>query len=135
MAEITTAPAATTLNKEELVRIVRQWVKLDNEMRELRLHQKMRRDEKNKLTQDLMRIMKAHEVDSFDMNGGQIMYRKRNVKQPINQKYLLNTLSAYFEGDAVKAEEVGKFVCDHRAVVVSESIVHKLPAVSSGLET
>lgn len=116
------------LNKEELVRIVRQWVKLDNEIRELQRHQKLRRDEKKKLTQELMQIMKTHEVDSFDMNGGQIMYRKRSVKKPITQKYLMDTLSTYFDGDNDKAVEVGKYVFDHRTVVVNESIVHKAPA-------
>ena len=115
------------MNKEELVRIVRQWVKLDNEIRELQKHQKIRRDEKKKLTEDLMRIMKTHEVDSLDMNGSQIVYRKHNRKQGINQKFLLKTLATYFEGDEVKATEVGKFVLDQRTVVVNETIVHKLP--------
>ena len=124
-------PTPTSLNKDELVRIVRQWVKLDNEMRELQRHLKLRRDEKNKLTQELMRIMKTHEVDSFDMNGGQILYRKRSVKKPMTQKYLLDTLATFFEGDKVKAVEVGKYVLDHRTVVVNESIVHKVPAAAA----
>jgi hypothetical protein len=100
---------------------------LDNEIRELQKHQKIRRDEKKKLTEDLMRIMKTHEVDSLDMNGSQIVYRKHNRKQGINQKFLLKTLATYFEGDEVKATEVGKFVLDQRTVVVNETIVHKLP--------
>jgi len=124
-------PSPTQLNKAELVRIVRQWVKLDNEIRELQRHQKLRREEKKNLTQELMQIMKTHEVDSFDMNGGQIMYRKRSVKKPITQKYLMDTLSTYFDGDNDKAVEVGKYVFDHRTVVVNESIVHKAPTDSS----
>ena len=133
--EESATPTPTILNKEELVRIVRQWVKLDNEIRELQRHQKMRRDEKNKLTQDLMRIMKTHEVDSFDMNGGQILYRKRSVKKPMTQKYLLDTLSTYFDGDADKAVEVGKYVLDHRTVVINESIVHKLPGTTAAVDS
>jgi hypothetical protein len=77
-----------------------------------------------------MEIMKKNEIDCFDIKDGQIMYNKKQVKKPINQKNLLELLSKFYEGDSLKAAEVNQFVFENRETVVKENIVRKIYKVT-----
>ena len=114
------------MEKEELVKIVKEWVRNDNEIRTLQREQSKRRAEKKNISMRLMQIMKTNDIDCFDLNDGQIIYKKKNVKRPITQKILVDILSRYFEGDTDKAMDMNKFILENRVVAVSESIVRKI---------
>jgi hypothetical protein len=112
--------------KEQLVKTIKDWVKLDNDIRRLQKEIKQRKDEKAKTSTILMETMKKNEIDCFDINNGQICYTKKNVKKPITKKVLLDILSKYYKGDALKASEINNFILDNREETVKESIVLKV---------
>ena len=92
--------------KDRLVKTIKEWVKLDNEMRALKKEEEQRKNDKKKVSELLMTIMREHEIDCFDIKDGQICYSKKSVKKPITKKNLLNILSKYYNGDLLKASEV-----------------------------
>ena len=49
--------------KEVLIKTIREWVKLDNEIRALKKEQTMRNNDKKELSTALMNIMKTNEID------------------------------------------------------------------------
>lgn len=112
--------------KEQLINTIKEWVKLDNEIRTLQKEQAKRKSEKKDISTVLMDIMKQHNVDCFDLNDGQICYTKKNVKKPITKKMLMDTLSKYFNGDLLKATELNNYIIDNREEEVKESIVRKI---------
>ena len=112
--------------KEVLVKNIRQWVKLDNEIRALKKEENIRKNEKKEINSNLIEIMKYNEIDCIDIKDGQLCYIKKNVKKPITKKVLLNILSKYFEGDIEKAEEANDFILNNREEVIKESITRKL---------
>mgnify|MGYP001411591537 CR=1 FL=1 len=112
--------------KEVLVKNIRQWVKLDNEIRALKKEENIRKNEKKEINSNLIEIMKNNEIDCIDIKDGQLCYIKKNVKKPITKKVLLNILSKYFEGDIEKAEEANDFILNNREEVIKESITRKL---------
>ena len=67
--------------KEELSKIIKDWVSIDNEIKILQKEIKDRRNNKKILTNSLIEIMKTNEIDCFDINNGKIMYSKNNVKK------------------------------------------------------
>jgi hypothetical protein len=89
-----------------------------------------RRNEKKKISSVLMDIMRKNEIDCFDIKDGQIMYNKKQVKKPINQKNLLELLSKFYEGDSLKASEVNQYIFENRETVVKENIVRKIYKVT-----
>lgn len=113
-------------SKEQLIKCIKEWVKIDNEIRQLAKEQNNRRNEKKKISNALMDIMRKNEIDCFDINDGKIMYCKKNCKKPINQKNLLELLSKYYEGDQLKAFEVNQYINENRENVVKETIVRKI---------
>jgi hypothetical protein len=113
-------------NKEQLVKTIKEWVKIDNEIRTLQQQQLMRKKEKKTISDSLIDVMKKNEIDCFDINDGQIIYNKKNVKKPITKKMLLNVLSNFFENDTVKANELNNYILENREDVVRENIIRKV---------
>ena len=112
--------------KEHLIKAIKSWVKIDNETRSLQKEINLRKKQKKTISNDLIQIMSKNEIDCFDINDGQIMYVKKNVKKPITQKILLNILSDYYQGDLLKASELNSFIMESREEVVRETIVRKI---------
>ena len=114
------------IEKNVLVNNIKEWVKLDNEIRALKSEEKIRVNAKKKINDNLMTIMKDHEIDCVDIKDGQICYNKKNVKKPITKKYLLQILSKYFDGDIDRAEDATDFILENREEIVKESITRKI---------
>jgi hypothetical protein len=112
--------------KEHLIKTIKEWVRLDNDIRKLQKEEKQRKNDKKNISNVLIEIMKKNEIDVFDINDGQICYSKKNIKKPITQKILMNVLSDYFKGDMLKASELNEFIRDNREEVVQETIVRKI---------
>ena len=112
--------------KEQLVKTIQEWVRLDNEIRKLKKEEKSRKDNQKKLSAELMGLMKNNAIDEVDINNGKLMYSKKNVRKPITKKNLLGILSKFYKGDITKATEINDFIVDNREEVTVESIVRKI---------
>lgn len=117
--------------KTQLIQIIRDWVKTDNEMRTLKSEVSARKKAKDALSARLMNIMKDNEIDSVDINDGRIEYASRKTKKPITKKMLLNILSNYYKGNTSMANEVNNFILSNREEVVKEVIVRKVDKTSA----
>ena len=71
------------MNKEELVSNIKQWITLDEEIKNLERQIKEKRNEKKENTETLVRIMRDNEIDCFDLdsNGGKLIYTKQKIKK------------------------------------------------------
>lgn len=114
------------MEKEQLIQVIKEWVKNDNEIRTLQREQQKRKQEKKKITQNLIEIMRNNQIDCFDINDGQIMYKKKEVKQPITKTHLMNVLSTFYNGDSEKVNELNTFIMENRKSVTKETISRKL---------
>ena len=112
--------------KEQLVNTIKKWVKTDNEIRTLKKELNLRKKNKLSISNDLIEVMRKNEIDCFDINDGQILYSKKNVKKPITKKVLLNILSNYYDGDLLKATEINNYILENREDIVKETIIRKI---------
>ena len=112
--------------KEQLIKTIKEWVKMDNEIRTLSKELSTRKNDKKKISTKLMETMKNHSIDCFDINDGQICYTKKNIKKPITKKVLMGILSNYYNGDITKAVELNNYIIDNREEVVKETIERKI---------
>lgn len=117
---------ANANTKEDLIQSIKEWVRLDNEIRSLHTEITTRKKEKNQITDKLIKVMKATGLDAVDIKDGQICYTKKNVKKPVTQKFLLELLGKYFQGDIVKASELNNFINENRVEETTEKIVRKI---------
>jgi hypothetical protein len=112
--------------KEQLVSNVREWIKIDNEVAQLKAEIKERTNKKKMLTENLVSVMKTNNIDCFDINGGALVYKKNTVKKPINGKTLLSALQNYYKTDPNIAEDIAKHVMNSREEQIKETIKRKI---------
>jgi hypothetical protein len=118
----------TTTNnaKELLVNNIKEWIKIDNEVAQLKADIKERTNKKKLLTENLVAVMKTNSIDCFDINGGALVYKKNTVKKPISGKTLLTALQNYYKTDPKIAEDIAKHVMDSREEQIKEIIKRKI---------
>ncbi len=112
-------------DKNELVNNVKNWINIDNDIKELQKVIKEKRKEKKVYTEKLVDIMKSNDIDCFDMKSGKLVYSRRTVKAPLSKKHLFSSLSQYFKNNKDIIDELGQFILDSRAEKVRENIKRK----------
>ena len=111
--------------KEQLVNNIKEWIKIDTEISQLKAEIKDRTSKKKNLTENLVTVMKTNKIDCFDINGGALVYKANKIKKPINGKSLLAALQNYYKTDPKVAEELTKHVMDSREEQIKETIKMK----------
>jgi hypothetical protein len=101
--------------KEQLVINIKEWIKIDTEINELKAQIKDKNNNKKNLTENLVKVMKTNKIDCFDINGGALVYKTNKIKKPINGKT-----------DTKTAEELTKHVMDSRTEQIKETIKRKV---------
>jgi len=113
--------------KEQLVKTIKEWVDIDNRMRELAKQQKVLRESKKEITKDLVDVMKGNEIDCFDLNDGQLIYSQTKVKAPLNKKNLSIILAKYFgEQHMDKVDDLTTHLLENREEKVRENVRRKI---------
>ena len=112
--------------KDQLVNNIKEWIKMDSEIAQLKTDIKERNNKKKVLTENLVTVMKSNKIDCFDINGGARVYKTSKVKKPINGKSLLAALQNYYKTDAKMAEDIAKHVLDSREEQIKETIKRKI---------
>jgi len=112
-------------NKEQLINHIREWVKIDEEIKTLNAELRTRREKKKKLTSDLVDVMKNNEIDCFDINNGKLIYSKNRVKAPLNKKTLTQALQKYYD-NTDEAERMTEYLMESRNETIKENIRRKV---------
>jgi hypothetical protein len=119
---------ASTLNKTELVGSIKEWIRLDNEIRNLNKEIRDRKTQMTKISQNLMSTMKDNNIDEFNVKEGKLIYSKKQVKKPITKKYLTDVLLKYYKGDDEQATELNSFINENREATMKETIRRQVKA-------
>jgi hypothetical protein len=112
--------------KEQLVSNIKDWIKMDTEIADLKSQIKDITNKKKIVTENLVTVMKTNKIDCFDINGGALVYKTNKTKKPINGKSLLVALQNYYKTDPKIAEDITKHVMDSREEQIKETIKRKI---------
>lgn len=112
--------------KDQLMSAVKEWVILDNRLREYQKLVKECKVKQKEMSVKLMDTMKSNEIECFDLKNGSLVYKKNKIKKPLNKQTLFNILDTYFQGNKNTVDELGKFILDNRQEVIKESIHRKI---------
>lgn len=115
-----------TAQQNDLVYVVKQWVTIDNQIRALNSKVRELRNTKKEQNQKMIDVMKANEIDNFDLKDGQIQYKKSSKKEALTQKTLFKILSQHPQLDEEQATNLNQFIYDSRTVSEKETVVRKI---------
>ena len=112
--------------KEQLVNNIKDWIRIDTEIADLKAQIRDKNNKKKGLTENLVTVMKTNKIACFDINGGALIYKTNKVKKPINGKSLLLALQTYYKSEPTIAEDLTKYIMENRAEQVKETIKRKI---------
>lgn len=114
--------------KEDLVKTIKEWITIENEIKKLQQDIKERKCKKKELSDTLVNTMKSNEIDCFDINDGKIIYTRNKVRSTVSKKHITDSLSQYFnDSDVTTAQDITKFILDNRSVAFKDNIKFKEP--------
>ncbi len=114
------------MNKEQLIENIKEWINIDNELKEIQKAAKERRQRKKDLTSSLVNVMKDNEIDCFDVNDGKLIYTQNKVKSNLTKKSLLLALQTYYKDSPEQGNKVTEFLLNSREEKVNETIKRKI---------
>jgi|TARA_Y100000389_G_scaffold162595_1_gene165448 hypothetical protein len=114
------------MSNQELLKNVKTWLDIDNQIRTLQKEIRDRRKLKKELTQSLVGIMKTQDIDALNVPDGQLIYNKTKSKSALSKKHLITSLAQYFKNDKRLADELTKFIMDSREEKEKENIKRKI---------
>jgi hypothetical protein len=114
--------SAASINKAEIIESIKEWMRIDNEIRNLNKEVRDRKTQQTDISKRLMTTMKDNNIDEFNVKEGKLVYSKKKVKKPITKKYLTDVLLKYYEGNAEQATELNSFIDENREATTKETI-------------
>ena len=95
-------------NTEEVKNVIRSWVALDDESRQLQIRQKEIRDKKAELSATILDFMRSNEVDNFSLEGnglGTISRTVRTSRPPLRRNVIRTQLRLQFSDQPQRVAE------------------------------
>lgn len=114
--------SAASINKAEIIESIKEWIRIDNEIRNLNKEVRDRKTQQTNISKRLMTTMKDNNIDEFNVKEGKLVYSKKQVKKPITKKYLTDVLMKYYDGNAEQATELNSFIDENREATTKETI-------------
>jgi hypothetical protein len=126
MLNISSINIMASSGKQALIDIVKSWVTIDNQIRALNRKMRELKNEKKIQNEKMITIMKANDIDNFDLKDGVIRYKKETKREPLSQKRLLEILSKHPQLGEEQAKHLNQFVFDRRKVTEKDVITRKV---------
>jgi len=95
-------------NTEEVKNVIRSWVALDDESRQIQVRQKEIRDKKAQLSATILDFMRSNEVDNFSLEGnglGTISRTVRTSRPPLRRNVIRTQLLLQFSDQPQRVAE------------------------------
>jgi hypothetical protein len=111
---------------EDLKATVKEWLILDNEMREIQRILKEKKERKKNLTENVIELMKAKQVDELNVNDGKLIYSQTKTKSPLNKQHISSCLGDVFKNEPEKVAKLTEHILNSRQIKVKDNLKRKV---------
>lgn len=91
---------------EEFKKNVKNWLKLDNDIKRVQLALKGLKEKKNLINEEILNFMKKFNIEDLNTKDGVIRYKTTYIKEPLSQKTIKNKLQEMFENQPEIYEKI-----------------------------
>lgn len=103
-----------------------EWRRLKEECDEAKQHLREKGKKMKALEEVILRIMKNHNIGALDLknSGGRVLFKKQKRQAGLGQKNMVKLMSQHLQSEE-KANDLMKYIQEHREVVMKESIAYE----------
>tara|TARA_B100000927_G_C16250990_1_gene383503 strand:- start:76 stop:432 length:357 start_codon:yes stop_codon:yes gene_type:complete len=113
-------------DQKRLIDNVKNWLQIDNEIKQLQKEIKKRRAMKKDMTDSLVEIMKSQDIEIMNAGESQLIRTEKKVKSALSKKHLINSLLQYFKEDKQTVAQLTNFIMESRPEKTKENIRRKV---------
>ena len=99
-------------DQKRLIDNVKNWLQIDNEIKQLQKEIKKRRAMKKDMTDSLVEIMKSQDIEIMNAGESQLIRTEKKVKSALSKKHLINSLLQYFKEDKQTVAQLTNFIME-----------------------
>lgn len=103
---------ATTI--ADIKEMVREWMKMDDEVVLLQQAIKDRRKTRDLLHSKIVRFMKHHDIQQFNLNSGQLVRKESKRREGFSRSLIQRCLGQWFQGNNNKVSQIYDFMENSR---------------------
>ena len=118
-------PEIVVNTKEELIKLISEWVSLEKQMVNLKKEIKTRKTRQDKMSNLMKNLMKTNSMNDLKAPGGALIYQTKTRKKQWSKKYLIDQINTFYQNNPETGAEVLKILEDNREQVVNEKIIYK----------
>ena len=107
---------------EQLPGLLKEWMQTESELKTLTVEVREKRKRLGLVRSMISKIMKTSKIGKLNISTGAVVNRTKNVKGSFTKKYIVETLTGFFKGDATKAAECAAFLEEHRPIKQTEAL-------------
>lgn len=107
--------------KEEFVEVVKNWVKIDDEIREINFKLKELKNEKKEFENFILGTMDEINENVINITDGKLRKNTSNTKGALKEEHIQNVIFDYTK-DSTKSLELTKFILNSRPSTVRNNL-------------
>jgi hypothetical protein len=117
-------PPENNADMQQLQITVKDWLNLDDEIRTLQAAIRNRKKQKKEIGVSIINFMDQNKVPHFNLSDGKLIFSQSKHKQPINAKYIVDTLQNHpeFNQNPQKITSLLTFLQNSRKKVVTNRL-------------
>jgi hypothetical protein len=125
--------ASSGATVSELPNLIRQWMRIQEEMSALNNEIKQRKTQGKALKEVIIRIMETNNVANLSISRGTLVHSVRETPERISNTYLLKHCKEFFGGDEARARALVEYLEENRSVSVKHDLKLRAPDTSDKL--
>ena len=94
----------------------------ERKLTELSAELREKRTQSKQLRAMIMSIMKGNKVGTLNISAGAVTTRTRMTKAPLTKKFLVSSLTTFFNGDAAMAQKCAAFLDEQRPMKAVDNL-------------
>ena len=98
----------------DIKEMVREWMKMDDEVVLLQQAIKDRRKTRDLLHSKIVRFMKHHDIQQFNLNSGQLVRKESKRREGFSRSLIQRCLGQWFQGNNNKVSQIYDFMENSR---------------------
>jgi hypothetical protein len=110
------------LTVQQLPSLIKEWMTHEDELRTLSAEIREKRKRAKLVRGMILTIMKGGKIGQLNISAGAVTSRSKVTKAPLSKKFIKETLTGFFNGDAAKAEACAAYLDEHRPLKSTDSL-------------
>lgn len=108
------------MSENTLKKLVENWIKIDDNLKELNKTSKSLKEEKQQLNEQISQVMISLKINECNLStGGKLILKTQSSLSPINKEYIQDTLSTFFQNFDKKNIDYDKLAFDTTEILVN----------------